>query len=94
MATQSPQPKTVTSRLGDVVTSARYLVDARGGKTDVVLSWPVWESLLGMLEDLDDRDVVRRWLPRLKAGPEAAGALAWEDVATEWDEDDTVEAPD
>lgn len=95
MATQSPGPeKNVTSLLGDVVSSARYLVDSRGGRTDVVLSWTVWQGLLGMLEDLDDREVVRKWLPRLKAGPEAAGALSWENVSSEWDEDEPVEAPD
>jgi hypothetical protein len=89
------QPKAdVTSLLGEVLTSARYVVDARGGKTDVVLTWAVWQSLLGMLEDLDDRAVIRQWLPRLKAGPEASGALSWEDVACEWDEDEAVEAPD
>ena len=47
-----------------------------------------------MLEDLEDREVIRQWLPRLKAGPEAAGALAWEDVSGEWDEDESVEASD
>ncbi len=95
MATQSPRPeKDVSSLLGDVVISARYLADGQGGNTDVVLSWAAWQSLLGMLEDLDDREVVRRWLPRLKAGPEEAGALSWEDVSSEWDEDESVEAPD
>ena len=95
MAARSPgSENNVTSLLGDVVTSARYLVDGRGGKTDVVLSWAVWQSLLEMLEDLDDREVIRRWLPRLSSGPEAAGALSWDDVSSEWDEDESVEAPD
>ena len=88
MAAQSPESgKTVASLLGEMLTSARYLVDAQGGRTDVVLSLAVWKSLLRMLEDLDDREVVRQWLPRLKAGPETAGALRWEDVSSGWDDD-------
>lgn len=50
-------------------------------------------SPLGMLEDLDDREAVRRWLPRLKVGPEASGALAWEEVVGAWDKDDEDARP-
>ena len=95
MAADSSRPvKDVSALLGDVVSSARYLVDGQGGRTAVVLSWTVWKGLLNMLEDLDDREVVRQWLPRLQAGPEASGALAWADVAHEWDEDEPIEATD
>lgn len=82
--------KNVTRLLNEVLSSVRYLVDAKGGKTDVVLSLSIWGNLLALLEDLDDRAVVREWLPRLHAGPLASGALPWDNVAVEWEEDATV----
>ncbi|HEX9735492.1 MAG TPA: hypothetical protein VGG06_26290 [Thermoanaerobaculia bacterium] len=95
MKALSPESgKDVTARLGEVLGGARYLVDASGGKTDVVLSLEVWKSLLALLEDLDDREVVRNWLPRLKAGPSSAGALRWADVSGEWDDDEAVRPAD
>jgi hypothetical protein len=91
MTILTPEPtKNVAKLLNQVLSSARYLVDAKGGKTDVVLSLSVWRNLLALLEDLDDRAVVREWLPRLHAGPVTSGALRWDDVADEWEEDATV----
>ena len=68
----------------------RYLVDANGSKTDVMLPLSAWENLLAWLEEADDRAIVREWLPRLKAGAVTSGALRWDRVATEWDDDATV----
>jgi hypothetical protein len=83
--------KDITKLLREVLSSARYVVDSGGSKTDVVLSLSTWENLLALLEDLDDRLVVKEWLSRLQAGPFASGALRWEDVSAEWeDDDDTV----
>ena len=77
----------------ETAASARYLVDANGIQTDVVLPLPVWEKLLQWLEDQEDRAVALAWLPRLQAGPEAAGALAWEDVADTWDDGAELSPP-
>lgn len=71
-------------------TSVRYLVNAEGNRTDVVLPLPTWESLLIWLEEADDRAIVREWLPRLKAGPVASGALQWDELAAEWEDDTAV----
>ena len=71
----------------DIATSMRSLVDPKGNKADVVVSWAAWEELLTWLEEADDRAIVREWLPRLKAGPDKSGALRWSDVADEWDDD-------
>jgi len=49
--------------LGEVFSSARYLIDAGGDKTDVVLPISAWEGVLALLEEMDDRAVVREWLP-------------------------------
>jgi len=54
----------------DALTSARFIVDAQGKRTDVVLSLGAWETLVGQLEDLEDLSVIReRWAsPELRAG--------------------------
>jgi addiction module HigA family antidote len=43
----------------EVISSARYLVNTSGGKTDVVLSLAVWNKLLTLLDKLDERTVVQ-----------------------------------
>ena len=80
----------VSKLLNEVLSSARYLVNTQGSKTDVVLSLSVWEKVLTWLEDMDDRTIVQEWLPRLQAGPVSSGALRWDDVATEWENDAAV----
>jgi hypothetical protein len=92
MASGEPARRNVSSLLGELQTSARYVVDPRGRKTDVILSLAVWKGLMAMLEELDDREVVRQWLPRLKLGPKASGALRWQDVSDEWDDDEAIPA--
>lgn len=76
--------------LTEAVASARYMINASGDKTDVVLPLPVWEKLIEWLEDVEDRGLVQTWLPKLQQGPKEAGAFAWDDVADEWKDDDTV----
>jgi len=91
MTVTSPEPvKDVSLLVNKVLSSARYLVDAEGDKTDVVLSFSMWKNLLALLEDLEDREIVRKWLPKLKVGPISSGAICWDDISYEWDNDDTV----
>ncbi|HSM56743.1 MAG TPA: hypothetical protein VK879_11370 [Candidatus Sulfomarinibacteraceae bacterium] len=44
-----------------------------------------WRALLEWLEDAEDRATVKAALPKLRQGPQRAGALRWEDVESEWD---------
>lgn len=76
--------------LVEAIEAARYMVDVHGDKTDVVLPLPIWEKLLDWLEDIEDRALVQAWLPKLKQGPQASGALKWNDVAEEWADDEPV----
>lgn len=84
-AAETPQNIKASAPLSELVASVRYLVDESGLKTDVVLPLANWEELLAWLEDLEDRAMVRAWLPQLKEGPDASGALRWDEVADEWD---------
>ena len=91
MTVLTPEPtREVFNLLTEVLSSVRYLVDANGDKTDVVLSLSVWEKIWSWLEDMDDRMVVQEWLPRLQAGPASSGALRWDDVSAEWKDDAIV----
>ncbi len=81
--TANPQVQ-VTQILKEVTGSARYLVNPGGSPTDVVVSMAAWEKLLDWLETLDDRVVAQEWLPRLQAGPVAAGALRWAESGMTW----------
>ncbi|HEW98573.1 MAG: hypothetical protein DRR16_07610 [Candidatus Parabeggiatoa sp. nov. 3] len=74
----------------EVLYSARYLVNNEGSKTDVVVSLADWNKLLTLLEELDDQKIIQEWLPKLKAGPVSSGALRWEDVREEWEDDTSV----
>jgi PHD/YefM family antitoxin component YafN of YafNO toxin-antitoxin module len=58
----------------------RYLVDDQGQRTAVVVDLEYWEALMDLLEDLEDLSMVQEMLARLEAGPEASGALRWDDV--------------
>jgi len=44
----------------EIISSARYLVNTSGGKTDVVLSLAVWNKLLTLLEEVNDRQIVQQ----------------------------------
>ena len=91
MTVSSPEPvKDVSILANKVLSSTRYLVDAEGGKTDVVLSLPMWDNLLALLEDLDDREIIRNWLPTLKEAPLSSGALRWDDISDEGDDGVTI----
>ncbi|MCX6044712.1 MAG: hypothetical protein NT075_06325 [Chloroflexi bacterium] len=72
--------------VAEAIASARYMTNAEGNKTDIILPLPIWEKLLVWLEEQDDRALVREMLPRLKMGQEKAGALSWDQVSAQWDE--------
>ncbi len=74
----------------EAIRSARYLVDDNGVKTDIVFSMTVWKKLIVWLEEREDHRLLEEWLPRLQLGPRKAGALRWQEIAIEWDDDDAV----
>ena len=57
------------------LTTVRYVTDAHGQKTDVLVPLATWEALLAswkrlmeMLEDHEDQAILREWLQKRAAG--------------------------
>jgi hypothetical protein len=64
--------------------SVRYVVDGQGKKAAVQLDLKTWNALLGYLEDLEDRTLIKEKLHRLQDGPEKSGAVDWYTAHKEW----------
>ena len=71
----------------DAFRSVRFVMGQEGQETGVLLEIEDWQALLDWLEDLEDRALVQSILPRLQVGPERAGALRWEEVEADWDDE-------
>src|SRR5260370_3101165 len=59
----------------EMLPSVRYVTDAHGEKTDVLVPLTTWEALLAswqqlieMLEDQEDKAIVHDWLKKRAAG--------------------------
>ena len=76
--------------VSEALASVEFIVGRDGKPRAAVLDMAAWEALIDWLEEIEDRAIVRAALPRLRMGPEKAGALRWEDVEAEWDDDEAV----
>jgi predicted DNA-binding protein len=76
--------------LTEALASVEFIVGQDGKPRAAVLEIAAWEALVDWLEDVEDRAIVRDALPRLRIGPEKAGALQWEDVEAEWSGDEAI----
>ncbi|MEI6181054.1 MAG: hypothetical protein WCP31_09890 [Chloroflexales bacterium] len=61
--------------ISEVLASARYIVDANGNRTEVVLPVQTWETLLQiwqrlaeLLEDQADHVIIKTWLAERATG--------------------------
>ena len=59
----------------EALTTVRYVMDANGDKTDVLIPLTTWETLLAswqrvveMLEDQEDKAILQAWLEKRAAG--------------------------
>lgn len=59
----------------EALTNVRYVLDANGEKTDVLIPLTTWEALLAswkdllaLLEDQEDRTILQEWLEKRAAG--------------------------
>ena len=71
-----------TQPLAQILTNVQF-VTAPNGRRLTVLSADDWERLLEWLEDIEDRQVIQAALERLRAGPEASGAIPLESAMNE-----------
>ena len=62
----------------DTLKNVRFVVDANGRQAAVQVNIDDWRKILDYFEELEDRERVKEILHRLKAGPEASGALDWQ----------------
>jgi hypothetical protein len=86
--------ETALTGLGQALATVEFVVSRQGETRGVFLPLAVWEAVLEALEDVEDLDVARDYLTRraVALSPEDMGLLDWEDVATEWDDDEAPEA--
>ncbi len=75
----------------DLLKNVQFVVGQDGRPSAVQMDIASWEASLDWLEDVEDRELIRAMLPKLRAGPEASGALRWDDVVAEWDAPETGE---
>ncbi len=82
------------AELIETLQAVRFAIGQDGKATDVIVSIETWEKLIAWLEDLEDSQVVKSGLARLKAvqgDPQKAGLIPWADVETELDKQDDIE---
>jgi hypothetical protein len=73
----------------DDLRSVRYLTDAKGEKTDVLVPVTTWKALLAswknlseMIEDHEDRAILHDWLAKRAAGE--AETISLDELEQEW----------
>jgi len=69
----------------ELLQSVQYVVYPDGRPAAVQMSIGAWHTLLGWMEDIEDRALVKAMLPKLRQGPQRTGALRWDDVRDDWD---------
>ena len=68
--------------LAHILTSVQFVTGPDGRRVAVVGASD-WERLMEWLEDLEDKQIVGAALNRLRAGPEASGAIPLEQALDE-----------
>lgn len=69
-------------RLSEILTSVQFVV-APDGQRLAVLNADDWAGLIEWLEDVEDERIIEAARERLRAGPEASGAIPLEDALDE-----------
>ncbi len=80
----------------ELLQSVRFVVGNEGKPTDAVIAIDVWNELVEWLEDLEDAQLVRDGLAKVRAAgsPEAAGLVPWSQITAELDALDQAEEAD
>jgi hypothetical protein len=69
----------------DVVASVQFVVDPEGKPTGVLLSMDTWNTIIQVLEEVEDQDLLRTYMLRRRAAssPDDMGLLSWDEVQAE-----------
>lgn len=70
--------------ISELTKGVQFTVNQDGQLIAVVIDPALWRRIVEALEDAEDRELARALRTRLGAGPVAAGALRWQDVADQW----------
>jgi hypothetical protein len=70
----------------EILNSVQFLVNENGQPSAVQLNMQTWNALLNFIEETEDRAAIKEILPRLRQGPEKAGALRWAEVKAQWND--------
>lgn len=68
----------------EILETVQFVVDQEGKPQAAMLSMQAWETLLVLLEDLDDRSIVRE---RINGWRAKEGWSRWDDFDTELETD-------
>lgn len=71
-------------RVEEILKTVQFVVDQDGKPSAVILDMHVWEILLALLEESEDRELVR---DRLKMWRAKTGWTRWEEFEAELDKD-------
>ena len=82
---------TQETTLSQALAAVEFVIDRHGETKGVFLPLNAWEVMVEALEDVEDLAIAREYLIR-RAGTSTLkemDLLRWEDVAHEWDDDQT-----
>jgi hypothetical protein len=71
--------------VADLLEDVQFTVDSSGQITAVVIQPALWQRIIELLEDSEDRALVQSLREQLNQHPAQTGALRWQDVEQEWE---------
>ena len=79
--------------LSRALATVEFVINRRGETKGVFVPLAAWEAVLAALEDIEDLSTARDYLVRRATARslKEMGWLRWEDVASEWDNDEATE---
>jgi len=85
---------TQETTLSQALSTVEFVIDQNGKAKGVFLPLDAWEAMVKALEDAEDLTIAREYLMRRTRTStlKEMTLLRWEDVADEWDDDQTSTA--
>ena len=71
--------------VAELLQAVQFVVKPDGRPAAVQMDMPTWEALLAWLEEGEDRQLVKTKLESLRRGPQASGAVRWDEARADWE---------